>query len=117
VDGWERSKSFPGRPLADAFLTSLKDVVRDGRPFNPHSGLPEAGTTGGEAITLYAYARAYTGAKWPHLAPVSRRSVAEAPVPVTITARRAGYGVAVLLEIYAHCIDGQADAALHTPPP
>jgi integrase len=26
-------------------------------------------------------------------------------------ARRAGHGVAVLLKIYAHCIDGQADAA------
>jgi hypothetical protein len=25
--------------------------------------------------------------------------------------RRAGHGVAVLLKIYAHCIDGQADAA------
>jgi hypothetical protein len=27
------------------------------------------------------------------------------------SARRAGHGVAVLLKIYAHCIDGQADAA------
>jgi hypothetical protein len=32
-------------------------------------------------------------------------------VPATEVARRAGYGVAVLLKIYAHCIDGQADAA------
>ena len=32
-------------------------------------------------------------------------------VPATEVARRAGHGVAVLLEIYAHCIDGQADAA------
>jgi hypothetical protein len=29
----------------------------------------------------------------------------------TEVARRAGHGVAVLLKIYAHCIDGQADAA------
>jgi hypothetical protein len=29
----------------------------------------------------------------------------------TKVARRAGHGVAVLLTIYAHCIDGQADAA------
>ena len=28
-------------------------------------------------------------------------------------ARRAGYGVAVLLKTYAHCIGGQADAANH----
>jgi hypothetical protein len=32
-------------------------------------------------------------------------------VPATEIARRAGHGVAVLLKIYAHCIDGQADAA------
>ena len=32
-------------------------------------------------------------------------------VPATEVACRAGYGVAVLLKIYAHCIDGQATAA------
>jgi hypothetical protein len=32
-------------------------------------------------------------------------------VPATEVARRAGHGVAVLLKIYAHCIDRQADAA------
>jgi len=32
-------------------------------------------------------------------------------VRATEVARRAGHGVAVLLKIYAHCIDGQADAA------
>jgi len=28
------------------FLTDLKDAVRDRRPFNPRTGLPEAETTG-----------------------------------------------------------------------
>jgi integrase len=32
-------------------------------------------------------------------------------VPATEVARPAGHGVAVLLKIYAHCIDGQADTA------
>jgi hypothetical protein len=32
-------------------------------------------------------------------------------VPATEVARRAGHGVAVLLKIHAHWIDGQADAA------
>jgi hypothetical protein len=32
-------------------------------------------------------------------------------VPATEVARRAGHGVAVLLKIYAHCIDGQSDTA------
>jgi hypothetical protein len=35
----------------------------------------------------------------------------ELRVPATEVARCAGHGVAVLLKIYAHCIDGQADAA------
>jgi hypothetical protein len=31
-------------------------------------------------------------------------------VPAAEVARRAGHGVAVLLKVYAHCIDGHADA-------
>ena len=34
-----------------------------------------------------------------------------AGVPATEVACRAGHGVAVLLKVYAHCIDSQADAA------
>jgi hypothetical protein len=34
-----------------------------------------------------------------------------AGVPATEVARRAGHSVVVLLKIYAHCIDGQADIA------
>ena len=36
-----------------------------------------------------------------------------AGVPATEVARRAGHGVAVLLRVYANCIDGQAAAAHH----
>ena len=32
-------------------------------------------------------------------------------VPATEVARRAGHGVAVLLRVYANCIDGQVTAA------
>lgn len=32
-------------------------------------------------------------------------------MPATEVAGRARHGVAVLLKVYAHCIDGQADAA------
>jgi integrase len=32
----------------------------------------------------------------------------------TEVARHAGHGVVVLLKIYTHCIDGQADAANHS---
>jgi len=84
VDGREHCKSFKARPLAEGFLATLKDAVRDRRPFNPRTGLPEAETTEGEMVTWYAHARAYAEAKWGGLAPVSRRSVAEALVTVTI---------------------------------
>jgi len=92
VGGREHCKSFQSRPLAGGFLTGLKDAARDRRPFSSRTGLPGAGTTGGELVTWYAHARAYTEAKWPHLAPVSRRSVAEALVTVTtaLTAKEKG---------------------------
>ena len=84
VDGREHCKSFKARPLADGFLGGLKDAVRNRRPFNPRTGLPEAETTEEEMITWYAHARAYAEVKWPNLAPVSRRSVAEALVTITV---------------------------------
>jgi integrase len=92
VDGREHCKSFKARPLADGFLDGLKEAVRDRRPFSPLTGLPSAETTEGDVITWYAHARAYAEAKWGSLAPVSRRSVAEALVTVTIalTAREPG---------------------------
>jgi hypothetical protein len=40
VDGREHCKSFKARPLADGFLTELKDAVRGRRPFSPRTGLP-----------------------------------------------------------------------------
>jgi hypothetical protein len=61
-----------------------EDAVRDRRPFNPRTGLPDAAATGAEMVTWYEHARAYTEAKWPNLAPVARRSGAEALVTVTI---------------------------------
>jgi len=92
VDGREHCKSFKARPLADGFLTGLKDAIRDRMPFSPRSGLPGAEVAEGEGVTWYAHARAYTEVKWANLAPVSRRTVAEALVTVTIalTAREPG---------------------------
>jgi hypothetical protein len=49
----------------------------------------------------------------PPLRPAARRRLplAQRWVPATEVARRAGHGVAVLLKVYANCIDGQAGAA------
>jgi hypothetical protein len=66
----------------------LKDAVRDRRSFNPRTGLPGAEADDGEPVTWYAHARSYAEAKWPNLAPDSRRSVAEALVTVTVALAR-----------------------------
>ena len=43
VAGRPHCKSFPARPLAEGFLASLKDAVRDHLPFDPATGLPVTG--------------------------------------------------------------------------
>ena len=40
VDGREHCQSFAAKALADAFLVTLKDAARDGRPFDPATGQP-----------------------------------------------------------------------------
>ena len=86
VAGREHCKSFAARPLADGFLASLKDAVRDHQPFDPATGLPAPGrsTPRPATCTWYEHARAYAEMKWPHLAPISRRSAAEALTTVTV---------------------------------
>ena len=119
VDGREHCKSFKARPLADGFLDGLKDAVRDRRPFNPRTGLPDAETREEEMVTWYEHARAYTEAKWPNLAPVSRRSVAEALVTVTIalTAEGAGRARAQGAAAGAVRLGVQPRHPRHRPPP
>ncbi|HET9971655.1 MAG TPA: site-specific integrase, partial [Streptosporangiaceae bacterium] len=92
VGGQEHCKSFRNKTLADGFLDNLKDAARDRRPFSPRTGLPAVETTEGETVSWYEHARGYAEAKWPNLAPVSRRSVAEALVTVTValTAKEKG---------------------------
>ena len=83
VDDREHCKSFRNKTLADGFLDGLKDAARSRRPFSQRTGLPAAEVTEGEAVTWYEHARAYAEAPV-GLAPVSRRSVAEALVTVTV---------------------------------
>ena len=92
VNGQEHCKSFKSKILADGFLDNLKDAARDRRPFSPRTGLPAAEPADEEMVTWYEHARSYAEAKWPSLAPVSRRSVAESLVTVTValTAKEKG---------------------------
>jgi len=85
VDGREHCKSLPTKALADAFLVTLKDAARDGKPFDPATGLPAKPRPAGQPdVTWYEHARAYTQMKWPDLAPKSRRSAAEALTTITV---------------------------------
>jgi hypothetical protein len=47
----------------------------------------------------------------PTATPPGRESVTVRPGRPGRALHRAGHGIAVLLKIYAHCIDGQADGA------
>ena len=82
VAGREKGKSFAARPLADGFAAGLRQAVRDGRPFDEATGLPVTATAAASR-SWYDHACAYTGMKWPQLAPTSRRSVAEALTTIT----------------------------------
>ena len=85
VAGREHCKSFTTKALADAFLTTLKDAARDGRPFDPATGQPAPPRPAAVAtITWYEHARAYAQMKWPDLAAKSRRATAEALTTITI---------------------------------
>jgi len=84
-------------------------------------------TVRGGLIQDSAYSAVWAGARAAALTPAQQASplarrpydlrhagvslALNAGVPATEVARRAGHSVAVLLKIYAHCIDGQADAA------
>ena len=85
VDGREHCKSFAAKALADAFLVILKDAARDGKPFEPATGLPAQPKPAGlPDVTWYEHARVYTQMKWPDLAAKSRRSAAEALTTITL---------------------------------
>ena len=85
VDGGEHCKSFAAKALADAFLVTLKDAARDGKPFDPATGQPVRPRPAGQpGVTWYEHARAYMAMKWPGLAAKSRRSTAEALTTITV---------------------------------
>ncbi len=84
-------------------------------------------TVRGGLIQDSAYSAVWAGARAAALTPAQHASplaarpydlrhagvslALNAGVPATEVARRAGHSVGVLLKIYAHCVDGQADAA------
>ena len=72
------------RALADGYRAELVRAARKGLAFAPGTGEPESwAAPGPEPVTWYRHAVAYAEMKWPHLAPHSRASLADALATVT----------------------------------
>jgi hypothetical protein len=84
VAGCDRSRSFMTRPLADSYRAELVRAARKGAGFGPATGEPTAWAAPEPVtVTWYQHAVAYAQMKWPHLAPHSRASLADALATVT----------------------------------
>ncbi|MFZ0225794.1 MAG: hypothetical protein WAL41_02380, partial [Mycobacterium sp.] len=84
VAGRDRSRSFVSRALADSYRAELVRAARTGLAFAPGTGEPESwAAPGPEPVTWYRHAVAYAEMKWPHLAPHSRASLADALATIT----------------------------------
>jgi integrase len=111
-------------PIPPALVRILRAHIRrygtgpGGRMFRTARGGPLNDTGYGE-VWQRARPKARTPAQ--QASPLARRPYdlrhaavslwLNAGVPATEVARRAGHGIAVLLRVYANCIDGQASAA------
>ena len=84
VAGCDRSRSFMTRALADSYRAELVRAARKGPEFDPATGEPAAWAVPEPAVTTWCqHAVAYAQMKWPHLAPHSRASLADALATVT----------------------------------
>ena len=112
-------RSVPIPPALVALLRAhLKEygTTPDGRLFRTARGQPLQDSAY-SAVWQTARTAAFTPAQ--QASPLARRPYdlrhaavslwLNSGVPATEVARRAGHSVAVLLKVYAHCIDGQAD--------
>ena len=82
--GRTRSRSFIARGLADSYRAELVRAARKGLEFDPATGEPVLwAAPAAPDTTWYQHAVTYVDMKWPHLAPHSRASVAEALASVT----------------------------------
>jgi hypothetical protein len=84
VAGRDRSKSFLTRALADSYRAELIRAARQGLEFDPATGEPVRWAVPAPPVTTWLeHAVAYADMKWPHLAPHSRASLADALATLT----------------------------------
>ena len=70
-------EGFRNAAHADSFRSSLLTAARKGEAFSLRTGRP-ASWTDGSTVSWYSLTLDYFAAKWPYIAPNSRRSIAEA---------------------------------------
>jgi integrase len=88
----ERSRSFATAALAQSYRSELRTRLNRGEPFDVETGLPTSMLPGHGSITWWEWALIYVDLKWPHLAPRSRLSLAEAMTTVTVALTAKGKG-------------------------
>src|SRR5215472_8473686 len=87
------SRSFITRGLAGSYRAELVRAARQGLAFGPATGEPVPwGIPPVPGITWYQHALAFVDMKWPHLAPHSRASMAEALATITPALTRPAAG-------------------------
>ncbi len=91
VAGRDRSRSFMTRALADSYRAELARAARKGAGFDPATGEPATrGPPEPVTASWYRHAVAYAEVMWPHPAPHSRASLADALAIVTAALTRPG---------------------------
>jgi integrase len=78
------SRTLSTRALADSTRSMLLSASRKGEAFDLDSGLPVSQVAMERGLTWWAWSLTYVEIKWPSLAPISRRSLAEALVDITL---------------------------------
>ena len=114
--GGARSKSFLTRGLADSYRADLVCAARQGLEFDPATGEPVLWAVPALPVTTWLeHAVAYAEMKWPHLAPHSRASLADALATVSpaLTRPTAGQPSARTLRaaLYQHAFNSSRHAA------
>jgi integrase len=88
VLGKRHQRTFTTAKLADAFRSELTIAARDGRRFDPGTGLPTTLAKDQQECTWYEHAMEFMQTKWPHAAPRHRKGLAEALATVTLALTR-----------------------------
>ena len=84
VRGRQRSRSFATKALAESHRAGVLSAARRGDAFDVETGLPVSMLPDERQVTWWEWALTYVDTRWRDLAPLSRRSTAEALTTATM---------------------------------